>query len=92
MLLAKYYRFTIDVKSCRLLQPSEQGRFSYRVILFEFIIAQDVVISNLSGEQEQELLWLSLAHKELKEEYMQVLIVLACLDGKRNYQTHLSDL
>lgn len=67
--LDKYYRLTDDVKNAPFLESIEIGRFSYRLFIFEFMLAQDIVIANLSEEQEQNLFLLSFYHKELKSTY-----------------------
>jgi hypothetical protein len=52
-LLEKYYGLSIDVKSVRLLNSVEKGRFSFRHFVLEFMLAQNIVLENLSEEKEK---------------------------------------
>ena len=69
VLLEKYYQLTEDVQSVPLLPIEEQGRFSFRHFVVEFMLAQDIVLENLNEEQELKLFLLSFEHKEIKNSY-----------------------
>ena len=68
-LLDKYYGLTIDIETVRSLESIERGRFSLHHFAFEMILAQDAVLDNMSAEQEMELFFLSLEHKDIKSDY-----------------------
>ena len=68
-LMEKYKNFKEDVKSVRLLNDVEQGMFSFRHFVLEFMLTQDVVLKNLSVEQEKQLFLLSFDHKKIKQNY-----------------------
>ena len=71
-LIEKYYWISEDVKGLGILCPIEQGRFSFRYFVFEFMLAQDIFLKNLSEEQERQLFLLSLEHKKIKNSYPDV--------------------
>ena len=72
VLIEKYKNFEEEVKSIRLLKLSEQGGFTFRHFFLEFMLAQDAVLKNLSGEQEKQLFLLSLEHKQMKKDYSDI--------------------
>ena len=69
VLLNKYNELAEYVKSVYLLESVERGMLSLRMFIFEFILAQDVVLENLNTEQERELFLLSLEHRKIKSDY-----------------------
>ena len=72
VLLQKYRSLTEDVKDISSQNNVEQGMFSFRHFALEFMLAQDVVLKNLSEEQEKQLLLLSLEHKKIKRSYSEI--------------------
>ena len=68
VLLEKYQSLTTEVSDIRLQKDVEQGRFTFRHFVLEFMLAQDVVLKNLSKEQEKQLFLLSFKHMEIKRE------------------------
>ena len=68
-LIEKYYDLSLEVANVRSLTPIDQGMYSFRQFVLEFIIAQDVVLENLSAEQERELFLLTLEHTKIKNSY-----------------------
>ena len=71
-LLNKYKNLRSDVKTIRLQKDVEQGGFTFRQFVLEFILAQDVVVNNLSAVQEKELFLLSNELKQIKNDYSDV--------------------
>ena len=72
VLLGKYRNLTADVKGIRLLSDVEQGMFTFRHFVVEFMLAQDAVLKNLSAEQEKQLFLLSFEHKKIKQSYSDI--------------------
>ena len=64
-LIEKYASIGAEVPALRSQNNIDKGSFSNRLFLFEFILTQDVVVENLSAEQEQILILLSFENKEL---------------------------
>jgi len=64
VLLKKYKRMTIE-----LWESITEGRYYTLLFAVEMLLAQDAVLKNLSGEQEQQLILLSFEHKEIKQKY-----------------------
>lgn len=56
IMLKKYGYFIEDVKGIRLLKDVEQGWFTFRYFVLEFMLAQDAVFKNLNEEQEMQFL------------------------------------
>jgi len=65
-LIEKYNDLRFGVKNVKILTLEEQGKFSFRHFVLEMIIAQDVVIKNMSEEQERTLFLLAIEHSEIK--------------------------
>lgn len=71
-LLKKYKKQTINIESIRTLSIVEQGRFSFRHFVLEFILAQDCVLKQLNLEQETQLFLLSQEHKTIKSKHKDI--------------------
>ena len=69
VLIVKYYCLSLDVTQVRTLSLEEQGGFSLRQFVFEMMLVQDVVLENLSEEQERQLFLLSFEHIKIKKSY-----------------------
>jgi hypothetical protein len=72
VLLNKYKSLCSDVKNIRLQEEVEQGIFTFRHFVLEFMLAQDVVLRNLSLEQEKALFLLTFEHKKMKSDYSDI--------------------
>jgi hypothetical protein len=72
VLLKKYNDMTSNVKNLNSMNEVEQGKFSFRHFILEFILAQDIVFENLSTEQEQQLFFLNSEHKKIKNNHPNV--------------------
>jgi hypothetical protein len=72
VLLEKYQTLIKDAKSLRLQKEIEQGRFTFRHFVLEFILSQDVVFKNLNTEQERQLFLLSIEHNKIKQDYSDI--------------------
>jgi len=72
VLLEKYKCLTVDVKGIRLLKDVEQGMFTFRYFVLEFMLTQDAVLNNLTEEQEKQLFFLSFEHKKIKQNYSDI--------------------
>ena len=72
VLLKKYGNMTSDAVSIRLQKSVDQGRFTFRHFVVEFMLAQDVVFKNLSLEQDKRLFSLSFEHKKIKNQYSDI--------------------
>jgi hypothetical protein len=66
VLLKKYKDSGNDIESIRTLSLVEQGRFSFRHFVLEFMLAQDRVLKQLEPEQEKQLFILSQEQKTHK--------------------------
>lgn len=66
ILLKKYKDSNNDIESIRTLSLVEQGRFSFRHFVLEFMLAQDCVLKQLEPEEEKLLFKLSQKHKTFK--------------------------
>ena len=71
-LINKYYGMGIDIKELPALSLVEQGMFSFRHFVLEFMLAQDVVINNLNEAQEEALFLLTMERKELLNSYPEI--------------------
>ena len=69
ILIGKYSGLINDVEDVQLLTDIGQGMFSFRHLVLEMIIAQDVIINNLSKKQEKSLFLLSIEHSKIKKNY-----------------------
>ena len=72
VLLEKYKSLIVDFNDIQLLKDVEQGRFTFRHFVLEFMFAQDAVLKNLSFEQEKQLFTLSFEHKRMKQNYSNI--------------------
>ncbi|MDR3286841.1 MAG: hypothetical protein LBT27_05310 [Prevotellaceae bacterium] len=72
VLLNKYKNLTTDVTSLRYQNSVEQGKFSFRHFVLEFMLTQDVVFKNLNLEQERQLFLLTAEHKKIKNSYLDI--------------------
>ncbi|MDR2894385.1 MAG: hypothetical protein LBU97_02855 [Alistipes sp.] len=61
-LLVKYGRVGKEVAEIRMQSDVEKGRFSFRNFVLEMMLAQNVVIENLTEEQEKQLFKMSIEH------------------------------
>jgi len=68
VLLDKYNRLGVDVSSLRAKNEIEQGWFTFRHFILEFMLAQDIVLDNLTEKQENPLFLLCFEHKKIKQE------------------------
>ena len=66
-LIRKSYDLRFNVANNMILKYEEEKRFSFRYFVLEFIIAQDVVIENLSEEQVRTLLLLAFENSKIKK-------------------------
>jgi len=66
VLIEKYFWMIKDVTETKLLASSRKGKFSFQHFVLEYMIAQDVVLTNLNKEQEETLFLLALEYKEIK--------------------------
>jgi hypothetical protein len=71
-LLKKYRSLSADAASLRLRESVEQGMFTFRHFVLEYMLTQDVVFKTLSPEQEKQLFLLSFEHKKMKSNYSDV--------------------
>jgi hypothetical protein len=69
VLIEKYSDFSLEAVNVRSQSLYEKGMFSFRHFVLEFMLAQDVVLENLSDEQESELFKLALEHKKIKRNF-----------------------
>jgi len=69
VLLERYKRFGVEVSDIRLKKDVEKGMFSFRHFVLEYMLAQDVVLKNLSLEQEKQLFLSSFEHKKTRQNY-----------------------
>ena len=72
VLIKKSQNFKEDVRSIRLQNDIEIGRFSFRHFVLGFMLAQDIVLENLSLEQEKQLILLSTENKNIKKSYSDI--------------------
>jgi hypothetical protein len=68
VLLERYRNFSIDVAGIRAKKDVDQGMFTFRHFVLEFMLTQDAVFENLSREQEKQLFLLSFEHRRIKRE------------------------
>ena len=68
-LIKKYNDLRFNVERVKAFSLLDIGMFSYRHFVLEMIIAQDVVIKNLSEEQERTLFLLTLEHTKIERNY-----------------------
>ena len=66
VLIEKYKWMCVDVNEAKSFRSADKGRFSFRHFVLEFMLAQDIVLNNISKDQEETLVLLSLQHKEIK--------------------------
>jgi len=71
-LIGKYSDLILEVAKVRSQSPVDKGMFSFRHFLLEFILAQDIVLENLSKDQENELFILALEHKKIKRSLVDI--------------------
>jgi len=71
-LIEKYISLSEEVKKVQSLSLVEQGVFSLRHFFLEFTLAQDVVIENLSKEQEESLFLLTAERAKIKRSYSDI--------------------
>jgi hypothetical protein len=67
VLLKKYKSLGGEAARLRSQSAVEQGKFTFRHFIVEFMLAQDAVCMNLSKEQEKQLFLLSAEHKRIKD-------------------------
>jgi len=72
VLLEKYQSLSTDVTGVRLLKEVDQGRFTFRDFVLEFMLTQDVVFKNLNSEQKKQLFLVSFENKKVKEIYSDI--------------------
>lgn len=72
VLLGKYQMMLEDIKNIHLLGLAEQGMFSYRYFVVEFMLSQDIVFNNMIGEQEKKLFSILPEHRKMKQEYANI--------------------
>jgi hypothetical protein len=72
VMLKKYKNLATDVTSLRSQNSVEQGRFTFRHFVLEFMLTQDVVFKNLNLEQEKQLFLLNSEHKKIKNSYLNI--------------------
>ena len=65
VLIEKYAGIGAEIPAIRLQSDISLGRFSFRLFVLEFILAQDIVVENFSKEQEKTLVLLSFENKEI---------------------------
>ena len=70
--LEKYSRFSTDVLNIHSKSNIERGMLSFRRFVLEFILVQDVVLQNLTEEQEKQLFLLSFEHKQIKQNFLDI--------------------
>gem|GEM_PF-2051680 len=68
-LIQKYANLIKEVTDVQSRNNIDKGMFSFRHFVLEFMLAQDVVIENLSEEQEKNLISLSFEHTKIKSNY-----------------------
>jgi hypothetical protein len=66
VLLNKYRNISSEITSIKFQSAIEQGKFSFRHFVLEFLLEQDIVLNNLNLEQEKQLFFLSFEHKKIK--------------------------
>ncbi|MDR0603929.1 MAG: hypothetical protein LBG80_06470 [Bacteroidales bacterium] len=71
-LLKKYKSLSTNLTAFQSQNNVEQGRFIFRHFVLEFMLAQDVVVKNLSLEQEKQLFLLCYEHKKIKNNYSDI--------------------
>ncbi|MGV8139196.1 MAG: hypothetical protein AB2L20_28715 [Mangrovibacterium sp.] len=72
VLLKKYKNISTDITSLRSKSSVEQGNFSFRCFVLEFMLTQDIVFKKLSSRQEEQLFLLSFEHKQTKSNYSDI--------------------
>jgi hypothetical protein len=72
VLLHKYETLSTDVPNLRTKSDVEQGRYTFRHFVLEYMLAQDIVCKNLKTTQEKKLFLLSSAHKKIKNEFSDI--------------------
>jgi hypothetical protein len=72
VLLEKYHDLSIDAAKIRLNNNVEQGMFTFRHFVLEFMLIQDIVLMKLNAEQEKRLFLLSFEHKKIKRKYSDI--------------------
>ena len=65
VLLKKYRNLCFNVTNILSLEIIEQGRFTFRHFLLEFMLSQDFVLNNLYLKQEIQLFLLSFEHTKI---------------------------
>jgi len=65
-LIEKYYWMGIDVIEVKTFSSANKGYFSFQHLVLEMMLTQDVVLENVSEEQEKQLFLLSLEQQEIK--------------------------
>jgi hypothetical protein len=68
-LIEKYISLGEEVKGTLIMSLVEQGKFSLRHFVLEFMLAQDVVINHLNVEQEEALFLLLLERAKIKKSF-----------------------
>jgi len=67
-LIKKYVNMGLDLPDILMQSDVEKGSFSCRHFVLDYILAQDVVLNNLSVEQERALFFLSFEHTQIKSD------------------------
>jgi len=69
VLLEKYQNLSVDINNILLQKEVEQGKFTFRHFVLEFVLTQDVVLKNLNSEQDKQLFLLSFEYNRIKKNY-----------------------
>lgn len=72
VLIEKYISLSEEVKDVRIQSPINQGRFSLRHFVLEFMFVQDAVLNNLNMEQIDALILLTKERTQLKKYYSDI--------------------
>jgi hypothetical protein len=82
VLLKKYKTLNSSLTTVRLQKSIEQGRFSFRHFVLEFMLTQDIILSKLNLEQKKHLFFLTSENKKAKSNYTDIFSDLNTLPAK----------
>jgi hypothetical protein len=91
-LLGKYSRMSKEVAEKQMRSDMEKGMFSFRHLVLEFILAQDMVLENLNEEQDRYLFMLSFEHTKIEKNYPDIFSDLNTLPTYLLYAKKIMDI
>jgi hypothetical protein len=71
-LIAKYKKTGAEVLELRSFDKIEQGHFTFRLFVLEFLFTHDDVLRHLNAEQEKQIFLLTFDFNKLKSDYADI--------------------